>query len=70
VITDCYPPPDVWRHVDEAAHNAEKLAAEGREIDFHVDDSGRLEITLLEAGTPQRALSALEALAIAAGAPV
>ena len=70
MIADRYPPSDVWRHVDEAAQSAQRLAAEGREIDFCVDDSGQLEITLLEGGAPRRALSALETLAIAAGAPV
>jgi hypothetical protein len=69
VITDRYPPPNVWRLVDQASEVADRLAAEGREIDFRVDGSGRLEITLLDGGEPQRTLTPLETLAIAAGAP-
>ena len=69
MITDRYPPPDAWRLVDQASEVADRLAAEGREIDFSADGSGGLEITLLDAGQPQRTLTALETLAIAAGAP-
>ena len=69
MIADRYPPPDVWRLVDQAAEVADRLAAEGREIDFRVDESGALVITLTDGGEPQRTLTPLETLAIAAGAP-
>ena len=67
---DRYPPPGVWRQVDDAARNAEQLWARGREVDFHQDESGRLTATLVESGEPIRELSLLETLALAAGAPI
>jgi len=67
---ECYPPPAVWRRVDVAAERAGSLRAEGRELDFRVEDSGRLAITLLEGDAPVRPLSVLEALTVAAGAPL
>jgi hypothetical protein len=70
VLADRYPPPGVWRQVDDAARSAEGLWAAGRELDFHTDDSGRLVISLVERGKPLRELSLLEALAVAAGVPV
>jgi hypothetical protein len=70
VLVDRYPPPGVWRQVDDAARNAEQLWASGREVDFQKDDSGRLTATLLEGGEPIRELSLLETLALAAGAPI
>jgi hypothetical protein len=70
VLADRYPPPGVWRQVDEAAQVAETLWAEGREVDFGTDESGRLKISLIEQGRPSRELSVLEALAVAAGAPI
>jgi hypothetical protein len=70
VLVDRFPPPGVWRQVDEAARNADDLWSGGREIDFGTDESGRLRISLVEAGMPVRELSVLEALAVAAGAPV
>jgi hypothetical protein len=70
VFADRYPPPGVWRQVDDAAQIAEALDRAGYEIDFRVDESGRVAIGLLEAGEPVRSLSVLEALAVAAGGPV
>jgi hypothetical protein len=70
VLADRYPPPGVWRQVDEAAQIAENLRAEGREVDFGTDESGRLKISLIEHGRPSRELSVLETLAVAAGAPI
>jgi hypothetical protein len=55
--------------VDAASRVADALAEEGREIDFRVEGSDGLEITLLEAGERRRTLTALETLAIAAGEP-
>jgi hypothetical protein len=70
VLVDRFPPPGIWHQVDEAAHIAEELWASGRELDFSSDQSGRLKISLIESGAPVRELSLLEALAVAAGAPV
>jgi hypothetical protein len=70
VLVDRYPPPGVWRQVDDAARNAEQLWASGREVSFETDQWGRLTATLIEDGAPVRELSLLETLALAAGAPV
>jgi hypothetical protein len=70
VLVDRYPPPGVWRQVDDAARNAEQLWAGGREVDFQTDEAGRVTATLLQGGEPVRELSLLETLALAAGAPI
>lgn len=70
MLADRYPPPEVWRQVDEASRIAEHLGAEGRQVDFGTDESGRLKISLVEHGRPTRELSVLETLAVAAGAPI
>lgn len=70
MLADRYPPPGVWRQVDDAARSAEALWSEGREVDFRVDAEGRLRISLLDGGREVRDLSVLETLAVAAGAPV
>jgi hypothetical protein len=56
--------------VDEAAHNADELWSEGREIAFERDESGALRVSLIENGTRVREISLLETLAVAAGAPL
>ena len=65
-----YPPPEVWAEVDAAARRVDQLEAEGRELDFRLDEpSGRLSIELRDlAGTVFREVSAAEAVAIAEGA--
>jgi hypothetical protein len=70
-LAGLYPPPEVWHAVDAAARRAEELEAQGREIDFRLDDlTGRLSIELRDlAGTTFRELSGAEAVAIAEGAP-
>jgi len=70
VPADCYPPPGVWREVDEAARSVGMLWAEGREIEFRNDESGPLLISLVEGGERVRELSLPETLAVAAGAPL
>jgi hypothetical protein len=70
VLADRYPPPGVWRQVDEASRSVEGLWAQGRQLDFRSDESGRLVVLLVERGEPVRKLSLLETLAVAAGAPV
>jgi hypothetical protein len=66
-----YPPPEVWLAVDAAARRADELEAEGREVDFRLDElTGRLSIDLRDlAGTVFRELSVAEAVEIAEGAP-
>jgi hypothetical protein len=61
----------VWRAVDEAARRADRLEADGREVDFRIDDlTGCLAIELRDlAGTMLRELSIRDAVAIAEGAP-
>jgi hypothetical protein len=56
--------------VDAAARRVGQLEAEGREIDFRVDQvAGRLSIELCDlAGTVFRELSPADAVAIAEGA--
>jgi hypothetical protein len=56
--------------VDEASRTAEELWSEGREIAFGRDEAGALAISLIEDGKFVRELSLLEALAVAAGAPL
>ncbi|HEX2231955.1 MAG TPA: hypothetical protein VHG69_01170 [Thermoleophilaceae bacterium] len=70
-LAGLYPPPEVWLAVDEAARRAEALEAEGRELDFRLDElTGRLSIELRDlAGTAFRGVSVGEAVAIAEGAP-
>jgi hypothetical protein len=70
VLADRYPPPGVWRQVDEASHNADELWSEGREIAFERNESGALTVSLIEDGKRVRELSLLETLAVAAGAPL
>jgi hypothetical protein len=67
--TGLYPPPEVWAAVDGAARRVDQLEAEGRELDFRLDDlTGRLSIELRDlAGTVFRHVSAGEAVAIAEG---
>ena len=57
--------------MDAAARRVDQLEAEGRELDFRLDEpSGRLSIELRDlAGTVFREVSAAEAVAIAEGAP-
>jgi hypothetical protein len=66
-----YPPPEVWAAVDAAARRVDQLEAEGRELDFRLDElTGRLSIELRDlAGTVFRQVSAGEAVAIAEGQP-
>ena len=70
-VAGLYPPPQVWTAVDAAAARADELEAEGREIDFRLDElTGRLSIELRDlVGTTFRELSATDAVAIAEGAP-
>ena len=70
-IAGLYPPPEVWAAVDAAATRADQLEAEGRELDFRLDElTGRLSIELRDlAGTAFRELSPADAVAIAEGAP-
>ena len=70
MLADRYPPPGVWRQVDEASHNADELWSEGREIAFETNESGALTVSLIEDGKRVRELSLLETLAVAAGAPL
>jgi hypothetical protein len=70
VLADRYPPPGVWRQVDEASQNADELWSEGREIAFETDESGKVKVSLIEDGARVRELSLLETLAVAAGAPL
>jgi hypothetical protein len=60
----------VWRAVDEAARQADRLEADGREVDFRIDHlTGCLAIELRDlAGTVLRELSVGDAVAIAEGA--
>jgi hypothetical protein len=69
--TGLYPPPEVWAAVDAAARRVDELEADGRELDFRLDELTRsLSIELRDlAGTVFRELSAAEAVAIAEGAP-
>jgi hypothetical protein len=61
----------VWRAVDEAARRADQLEADGRELDFRVDElTGCLAIELRDlAGTVLSELSIGDAMAIAEGGP-
>jgi hypothetical protein len=70
-LAGLYPPPEVWLAVDEAARRADDLEAEGRELDFRLDElTGRLSIELRDlAGTVFRELSVAETVAIAEGGP-
>jgi hypothetical protein len=60
----------VWRAVDEAARQADRLEADGREVDFRTDElTGSLAIELRDlAGTVLRQLSIRDAVTIAEGA--
>jgi hypothetical protein len=70
-VAGLYPPPEVWLAVDAAAKRAGELEAEGREVDFRLDElTGHLSIELRDlAGTVFRELSVADAVAIAEGAP-
>jgi hypothetical protein len=66
-----YPPPEVWREVDQAARAYEVLKSQGRELHFDTDDeTGKLKIEVRSSdGEVLRTIPATEAIAIAGGAP-
>jgi hypothetical protein len=66
-----WPPPSVWREVDDAARVWERLRAQGRELHFQTEGAtGRLTIQLRDLdGNVLRALAPGEALAIISGSP-
>jgi hypothetical protein len=68
---DDYPPPEVWREVDQAGRAFEILKSQGRELHFDSDpETGNLKIEVRDSdGQVLRVIPSTEALAIAGGAP-
>jgi hypothetical protein len=67
-----WPPPEVWREVDNAGRAWEALRAQGRELHFEPNtETGRVVITVRDLdGNVLRTVPAEDAIAIASGVSV